>query len=283
MPNLKSRLTNPVVTLWYRSPELLFGSKDYTAAVDVWSVGCIFAELYTVEPIFKGYDEPPYQAQQLDLIFKSCGSPTGAAEEKFKALPFWEYRLNPTEVYPSRLKQRFESISPSGIDLLSQLLALNPDDRITASSAMDNKYFWTADHIVVHHRDLPQFQVTGGHEYEEKMHDEREREEKLMKDREQKAALAAISGAIVPAVRAPPGERGGRGRGLHHLQGSLSGRGGRLGMSTSGTDLSGEVRKPSKWRKVETGARPTAVPTQSATQSEIGRSQTEARPPNENK
>ena len=56
-PNQKEPLTSRVVTLWYRAPELLFGSTSYGAAIDMWSAGCILAELYTGRPIMPGRTE----------------------------------------------------------------------------------------------------------------------------------------------------------------------------------------------------------------------------------
>ncbi|CAI0396786.1 unnamed protein product, partial [Linum tenue] len=66
-----ANLTNRVITLWYRPPELLLGATKYGPAVDMWSVGCIFAELLHGKPIFPGKDEP----EQLNKIFELCGSP----------------------------------------------------------------------------------------------------------------------------------------------------------------------------------------------------------------
>lgn len=64
--------TNRVVTLWYRSPELLLGSCSYTTAIDLWSVGCLFAELLTLRPLFPGKKE----SSVLQMIFDKCGVPT---------------------------------------------------------------------------------------------------------------------------------------------------------------------------------------------------------------
>nr|ADE76548.1 unknown [Picea sitchensis] len=63
--------THLVVTLWYRAPELLLGAKKYSTAVDMWSIGCIMAELLAKEPVFKGKSE----IDQLDKIFKTLGTP----------------------------------------------------------------------------------------------------------------------------------------------------------------------------------------------------------------
>jgi serine/threonine protein kinase len=71
-PRSTLNLTNRVVTLWYRAPELLLGSEKYTPAIDMWSVGCCFAELLTLKPLFDGLDEN----RMLDQIFKKCGIPS---------------------------------------------------------------------------------------------------------------------------------------------------------------------------------------------------------------
>ncbi|KAJ6378337.1 hypothetical protein OIU78_028559 [Salix suchowensis] len=69
-----------VVTIWYRAPELLLGAKHYTSAIDMWAVGCIFAELLTLKPLFQGAEAKstpnPFQLDQLDKIFKVLGHPT---------------------------------------------------------------------------------------------------------------------------------------------------------------------------------------------------------------
>ncbi|KAJ6671847.1 CYCLIN-DEPENDENT KINASE 11A-RELATED [Salix koriyanagi] len=63
-----------VVTIWYRAPELLLGAKHYTSAIDMWAVGCIFAELLTLKPLFQGAEAKstpnPFQLDQFDKIFK---------------------------------------------------------------------------------------------------------------------------------------------------------------------------------------------------------------------
>ena len=72
-----------VVTIWYRAPELLLGSHHYTKAIDIWAIGCIFAELLMLRPIFKGEEAKmdnkkiiPFQRDQLSKIFDIMGLPT---------------------------------------------------------------------------------------------------------------------------------------------------------------------------------------------------------------
>lgn len=83
-----------VVTCWYRAPELLLGSRHYTKAIDIWAIGCIFAELLTYLPIFSSTIETtpqpfrsPYQKNQLDKIFSVMGYPTMTSWPEFKHLP----------------------------------------------------------------------------------------------------------------------------------------------------------------------------------------------------
>ncbi|KAG2539010.1 hypothetical protein PVAP13_9NG376600 [Panicum virgatum] len=83
-----------VVTIWYRAPELLLGAKHYTSAVDMWAVGCIFAELLTLKPLFQGVEAKntpnPFQLDQLDKIFKVLGHPTVEKWPTLANLPWWQ-------------------------------------------------------------------------------------------------------------------------------------------------------------------------------------------------
>ena len=75
--------THEVVTIWYRAPELLLGATEYSIAVDMWSVGCIFFELVAFKPLFNGET----QAQMIDLIFKTLGTPDEQIWPGFNNLP----------------------------------------------------------------------------------------------------------------------------------------------------------------------------------------------------
>ncbi|KAG7273941.1 hypothetical protein CRUP_011077 [Coryphaenoides rupestris] len=81
-----------VVTFWYRAPELLLGARHYTKAIDIWAIGCIFAELLTSEPIFHCRQEDiktsnPYHHDQLDRIFNVMGFPADKDWEDIKKMP----------------------------------------------------------------------------------------------------------------------------------------------------------------------------------------------------
>ena len=137
-PNSKHPLTSRVVTLWYRPPELLMGSTNYGVSVDLWSVGCVFAELFLTKPILKGRTE----VEQLHKIFKLCGSPPPEFWKKTK-LPL-ATTFKPQTSYESSLWERCKGFPTTAIDLLETLLSIDPSKRGTASSALMSKYFNTA-------------------------------------------------------------------------------------------------------------------------------------------
>ncbi|MBA0824980.1 hypothetical protein Goarm_021611, partial [Gossypium armourianum] len=123
-------LTSRVVTLWYRPPELLLGSTDYTAAVDLWSVGCVFAELLLGKPILQGRTE----VEQLHKIFKLCGSPPDDYWKKSR-LPHATL-FKPQQPYNSCLQETFKILPATAVNLVETLLSVEPYKRGTASSAL---------------------------------------------------------------------------------------------------------------------------------------------------
>ena len=142
------RLTQLVVTLWYRAPELLFGEDCYGPAVDMWSIGCIFGELITNEAIMQGQGE----LDQINKIFEMVGTPNDAIWPGFKKLPsasiFRWKEIKSIELparfpinTPPHFKQTF--LDGNGYDLLSSLLTLDPERRITAKKALEHPYFTT--------------------------------------------------------------------------------------------------------------------------------------------
>eukprot|EP01035_Chromulina_nebulosa_P019760 gene19760-25693_t len=103
MNSQKQNLTNPVVTLWYRSPELVLGAKHYGSEVDIWSVGCLFCELKTrVAPL-----QASTEVQQLEKIYQLVGSPTNELKEKYSQYPdYGKYTMS--KEYQSRLRDKYE-------------------------------------------------------------------------------------------------------------------------------------------------------------------------------
>lgn len=133
----KQPLTSRVVTLWYRPPELLLGSTDYGPAVDLWSVGCVFAELLLGTPILQGRTE----VEQLHKVFKLCGSPPEDYWKKSR-LPHATL-FKPQHPYESCLWETFKELPKSAVSLIETLLSVEPYKRGTASSALDSEYFKT--------------------------------------------------------------------------------------------------------------------------------------------
>ncbi|RGP59108.1 cmgc cdk kinase [Fusarium longipes] len=133
------KLTQLVVTLWYRAPELLLGAKAYNAAVDMWSVGCIFGELLTREPLLQGKNE----VDQVSRIFELCGVPTEETWPGFRRLPnARSLRLPKTQAATgSVVRARFPSLTSAGAGLLGDLLSLDPERRPSAHQMLQNEYF----------------------------------------------------------------------------------------------------------------------------------------------
>ncbi|KAA1119349.1 hypothetical protein PGT21_023037 [Puccinia graminis f. sp. tritici] len=130
-------MTQLVVTLWYRAPELLLGAESYTTAIDLWSIGCIFAELILREPLFPGAGE----IDQIGKIFKTLGRPTEEIWPGLKLLPnASKFDLNAIQPY-STLRQKFRYVTEAGIDLMNKLLAYDPLQRISADEALKHPYF----------------------------------------------------------------------------------------------------------------------------------------------
>ena len=127
--------TNEVQTLWYRAPEILLGCEQYSVSVDIWSLGCIFAELIRCRPLFHGAS--PYG--QITEIFRILGTPREDTWEGVTSLR--EFPSN-HEFYPGTpLNQVFHGLSSNALDLLQQMLCLNPNKRISAKAALNHPYF----------------------------------------------------------------------------------------------------------------------------------------------
>lgn len=129
-------LTEYVATRWYRLPEIMLSFQSYTKAIDIWSVGCILAELLGGKPIFRGKD----YVDQLNQILRIVGTPKEStltrigskrAQDYVKSLPYM-----PQVPYSSL----FPNANPEGLDLLERMLALDPQERITVDEALKHPY-----------------------------------------------------------------------------------------------------------------------------------------------
>ena len=130
----------PVVTVWYRAPELLLGSRQYTPAVDVWACGCIMAEMMLTRALFTGAEAKGNELQQDQLVkvFRVLGKPRTEQWPKLRELPHWaQVSQWPSQGYSDLLAQRLASAQPSveALSLLRKLLrrlALSSNSHITA-------------------------------------------------------------------------------------------------------------------------------------------------------
>lgn len=141
-----------VVTIWYRAPELLLGGRHYTAAVDLWSIGCIFGELLALKPIFKGEEAKmdnkktaPFPRNQFLKVIEILGSPTTDRWPSLSQYP--EYaQFQALKKYPSSVSSWFQThvlsqLHPKAFQLFTSLLEFDPAKRSTADAALVHEYF----------------------------------------------------------------------------------------------------------------------------------------------
>uniref|UniRef100_A0A5S6QC24 Protein kinase domain-containing protein n=1 Tax=Trichuris muris TaxID=70415 RepID=A0A5S6QC24_TRIMR len=131
----RAAYTETVVTLWYRSPEILLGEEHYSTSVDIWSAGCVFAEMATGTPLFSGLTE----FQQLATIFKILGTPTTEEWSEFTEMKLYSTELPVVRSY--RLAERVTTLDESGMSLLQATLIYDPKKRITAKEMLAHPYF----------------------------------------------------------------------------------------------------------------------------------------------
>ncbi|XP_035664249.1 cyclin-dependent kinase 8-like isoform X2 [Branchiostoma floridae] len=145
-----------VVTFWYRAPELLLAARHYTKAIDIWAIGCIFAELLTSEPIFHCRQEDiktsnPYHHDQLDRIFNVMGFPQEKDWEDIRKMPehatlMKDFRRSQSSRYQNccllkYMEKHKVKADSKAFHLLSKLLTMDPTKRISSDQAMADPYF----------------------------------------------------------------------------------------------------------------------------------------------
>uniref|UniRef100_A0A0E0CJJ7 [RNA-polymerase]-subunit kinase n=1 Tax=Oryza meridionalis TaxID=40149 RepID=A0A0E0CJJ7_9ORYZ len=182
-------LTSRVVTLWYRAPELLLGATDYGVAIDLWSAGCLLAEMFSGRPLIPGRTE----IEQLSRIFTLCGSPPDDYWRKMRLPP----TFRPPRTYKPSMVDKIGFLPPPALALLATLLALDPAARGTAAQALQSSFFSTPP-LPCHLSELPvvykeEDEVAASHdgrkpklrERSQKRRDSKPKAEEQHKDKEQ--------------------------------------------------------------------------------------------------
>ncbi|KAJ2366799.1 TFIIH complex serine/threonine-protein kinase subunit kin28 [Coemansia sp. RSA 2610] len=132
--DVQRAMTSQTVTRWYRAPELLLGATNYNGAVDMWAMGCVFAELLLRVPYLAGSSD----LDQLTTIFKARGTPTEDEWPGMSKLPMgfsFERTARP------QFSELFPGASDDALDLMNRMMLFNPADRITAEDALRHPYF----------------------------------------------------------------------------------------------------------------------------------------------
>ncbi|KAH9000361.1 kinase-like domain-containing protein [Lactarius akahatsu] len=129
------KMTCQVITRWYRPPELLFGCRYYSTAVDIWSVGCIFAELMLRTPYLPGESD----MDQLKTIFRALGTPTEEEWPGHTKLPDY---VSIGQFPRTPLRDLFTAATADTLNLLSKCIVYEPRKRISAKDALNHPYFF---------------------------------------------------------------------------------------------------------------------------------------------
>ncbi|KEZ39460.1 Cyclin-dependent kinase 1 [Scedosporium apiospermum] len=127
--------THEVVTLWYRAPEILLGGRQYSTGVDMWSVGCIFAEMCTRKPLFPGDSE----IDEIFKIFRVLGTPTEEVWPGVTSYP--DFKSSFPKWTRSLSKPLCGNLNERGLELLEMMLVFDPAGRISAKQSCNHPYF----------------------------------------------------------------------------------------------------------------------------------------------
>jgi cyclin-dependent kinase 7 len=148
------QMSHQVITRWYRPPELFYKARHYGGAVDIWSVGCVFAELVLRIPFLAGATD----VNQLELICRLIGTPTEENWPGVSSLEAYVAMSKDKQLVPQRSKAdwlaQFLTIGKEGVDLLMQMMTLDPNKRISATDALRHAW-WTIEPRPTKAEDLP--------------------------------------------------------------------------------------------------------------------------------
>ncbi|CAK4092401.1 unnamed protein product [Aphanomyces euteiches] len=183
-------------------PELLLGTTAYDGMVDMWSIGCVFVELYIGRPLFSGKNE----IEQIKRIFDVCGTPTISQWPDHPSLPY-SSKFIPDSPLPNRLSEFIQrevaarspprELPPGALDLMLSLLKLNPNKRITAAEALRSRYFHTEPYAPDDPESLPPISCVASHEFQTK---------KIRKENnaKQRTSMPSSGGGRFPSPPPPP-------------------------------------------------------------------------------
>lgn len=134
--------TNRVITIWYRSPELLLGETQYGPGVDIWSAACVMIEIFTRHAIFPGDGG---EISQLDKIYNVLGTPTVSDWPRLAEMAWFEL-LRPTERRMNTFAEKYQDrLTPAAFELLQAMFLYDPSKRPTAGDVLEHPYFTTED------------------------------------------------------------------------------------------------------------------------------------------
>lgn len=153
------KYTHEVVTVWYRPPEILLGSPLYNVPVDVWSCGCIMAEMATGAPLFAGDSE----IDTIFKIFKKLGTPTEQIWPGLSELPDFKATFpNWAPVGWGKIRNTLAQVGPEGVELLELFTRYDPKRRISARRSLEHPYLKGVDRSKFIDAPAPQSELVAG-------------------------------------------------------------------------------------------------------------------------
>ncbi|KAK3684750.1 kinase-like domain-containing protein [Podospora appendiculata] len=195
--------TNRVITIWYRSPELLLGETQYGPAVDIWSAACVMVEIFTKRAIFPGDGS---EISQLEKIHATLGTPNRKDWPNLTEMPWFEL-LRPDYRRPSVFKEKYKDhVPPAAFELLAAMFQYDPAKRPSAAEVLQHPYFTVEEPAP---RQAIELKDIAGewHEFESKaLRRENERKEKKEKDARRATKEAAAVSARDSKDRKRPSE-----------------------------------------------------------------------------
>ncbi|KAG0646472.1 CTD kinase subunit alpha [Hyphodiscus hymeniophilus] len=177
--------TNRVITIWYRSPELLLGETQYGPAVDIWSAACVLVEIFTRHAIFPGDGG---EISQLEKVYAILGTPNKQQWPGLVDMAWFEL-LRPTARRPNVFEEKYkERVTPAAYELLVNMFQYDPDKRPSASDVLEHPYFTTEEPRPRQAIELSKLEGDW-HEFESKaLRKENERKDKEARRQAQKEA-----------------------------------------------------------------------------------------------